>query len=79
MGLSYEHQKALEAELNHYMQLSRAQAEQLKQYAKLQQRSNRLLSIVIKKLKAISSEASTGHQLENTQLSNVDETKASND
>ena len=51
MALSYERQKALETELNHYMQLSRAQAKQLKQYAKLQQRSNRLLTIVIEKLK----------------------------
>jgi len=53
---SYERQEALEAELNHYMKLSRAQEKQLKQYAKLQQRSNRLLSIVIEKLKVISSE-----------------------
>ena len=36
--------EALEAELEHYIKLCKAQSIQLKQYAELQQRSHRLLS-----------------------------------
>ena len=43
MDSSSSYVQALEAELEHYISLCKAQSDQLKQYAELQQRSHRLL------------------------------------
>lgn len=44
MDSSSSYVKALEAELEHYINLCKAQALQLKQYAELQKRSHQLLN-----------------------------------
>ena len=44
--------KIIKEELDHYIRLSRAQAEQLKQYAELQKRSHALINTLLQRLNA---------------------------
>ena len=49
-GIDHDHLMALEHELEYFMRLSQAQAEQIKQYKALQQRSHRLINSLISKM-----------------------------
>ena len=44
--------KAIKEEMDHFIRLSHAQAEQLKQYAELQRRSHKLINTLLKRLNA---------------------------
>ena len=48
-GVDYKEHMALKDQLEYFVQLSQAQAEQIKQYKALQQRSHRLINSLINK------------------------------
>ena len=50
---SQDNIEAIKEELDHFIRLSHAQAEQLKQYAELQKRSHKLINTLLQRLKAM--------------------------